>query len=54
MFLKTSKDLHVQHVDETIKLKYDHSLHIKDLVKNDMVILLYYYEHVIMNNFENL
>lgn len=41
MFLKTSKDLHVQHVDETTKLKYDDSLHIKDLVKNDIIILLW-------------
>jgi hypothetical protein len=38
MFLKTSKDLHVQHFHETIKLKNDDSLHIKDLVKNDMII----------------
>jgi hypothetical protein len=38
----------------SIKLKNDDSLHIKDFVKNDMIILLYYYEHVIMNSFENL
>ncbi len=50
MFLKTSKDLHVQHVGENVKLKNDDSLHIKDLVKNDMIILLYHYEHVIINS----
>jgi hypothetical protein len=33
-----SKDLHVQHVGEIIKLENDDSLHIKDLVLNDMII----------------
>jgi len=49
IFVKTLKDLHIEHV-QNLNKKNQYLPNIKDLVKNDPVIYVHYYEHR-MNSF---
>jgi hypothetical protein len=48
---KILKELHDQHVIKNIYKKNDIILSVKELVKNDIVTLVHYYQHKI-NNFQ--
>jgi hypothetical protein len=49
ILVKTLKDLHIEHV-QNLNIKNKNLPNIKNLVKNDLVTCMHYYEHK-MNNF---
>jgi hypothetical protein len=50
-FCKNVKRLHIEHV-QNLKPKNKDLPNMKDLVKNDLIIYVHYYEHR-MNSFQN-
>ncbi len=49
ILVKTLKELHIEHV-QNLNIKNKNLPNIKNLVKNDLVTCMHYYEHK-MNNF---
>jgi hypothetical protein len=48
--MESLKELHDQHVTKKIKIKIDILLNVKELVKNDLMTCVHYYQHRINFN----